>query len=197
VASLACSTSAFDALDDVRLVGAIAVGRADALEVAYHRHSAAVLGTARRVLRDQVHAEEVVQEVFLRLWKRPERYDASRGSLRSYLLIDAHARAIEAVRTTEARRGRETRSARLDAPRGDDVERDAWELVLAGHVRDALASLTPGERDAIELAYYGGRSYREVAQILGEPEGTVKSRIRSGLLRLRDRLLASDIGGGA
>jgi RNA polymerase sigma-70 factor (ECF subfamily) len=179
---------------DAELVAAIAARRPEALEAAYRRHSPAVLGVARRATGGVVLAEEVVQEVFLRLWRRPERFDASRGSLRSYLLIDANARAIEVLRSDYARRGREERSVRLDASAGDDVEREAWELVLADHLRDALDLLPEGEREAIELAFYGGYTYRQVATMLGEPEGTVKSRIRAGLLRLHDRLLAVDIG---
>jgi RNA polymerase sigma-70 factor (ECF subfamily) len=186
--------SALESVGDADLVTAISDGRPEALEAAYRRHSTAVLGVARRVLREGALAEEVVQEVFLRLWRRPERFDASRGSLRSYLLIDANARAIELIRSDTARRGREDRSARLDAAPRDDVEREAWELVLADHLRDALDLLAEGEREAIELAYYGGYTYRQVASMLGEPEGTVKSRIRAGLLHLRDRLLAVDIG---
>jgi RNA polymerase sigma-70 factor (ECF subfamily) len=184
-----------DAVGDADLVAAVAAGRPEALEAAYRRNSTAVFGVAKRVIRDVALAEEVVQEVFLRLWRRPERFDATRGSLRSYLLIDAHARAIEVVRSASARRGREDRSVRLDPAPGDDVEREAWELLLADHLRDALDDLTEGEREAIELAYYGGYTYRQVATMLGEPEGTVKSRIRTGLLHLRDRLLAVDIGG--
>jgi len=185
-----------DSVGDADLVSAIAAGRPEALEAAYRRHSTAVLGVARRVTRDVALGEEVVQEVFLRMWRRPERFDATRGSLRSYLLIDAHARAVEIVRSESARKGREDRSVRLDPGPGDDVEREAWELLLADHLRDALDALTEGEREAIELAYYGGYTYRQVASMLGEPEGTVKSRIRVGLLHLRDRLLAVDIGGG-
>ncbi|HEY8218388.1 MAG TPA: sigma-70 family RNA polymerase sigma factor, partial [Acidimicrobiia bacterium] len=123
-------TSALDAAGDADLVAAISDRRPEALEAAYRRHSTAVLGVARRVIRGGALAEEVVQEVFLRLWRRPERFDATRGSLRSYLLIDAHARAIEVIRSDVARRGREDRSARLDPERADDVEREAWELVL-------------------------------------------------------------------
>lgn len=185
-----------DSAGDAELVGAVAAGRPDALEAAYRRHSIAVLGMARRVTLDVALAEEVVQEVFLRLWRRPERFDAARASLRAYLLIDARARAIELIRSETARRGREDRKARLDSVGSADTDREVWELLLADHLRDALDSLTDGEREAIELAYYGGCTYRQVASMLGEPEGTVKSRIRSGLLHLRDRLLAVDIGGG-
>jgi RNA polymerase sigma-70 factor (ECF subfamily) len=183
-------------LGDAALVDAVAARRAEALEEAYRRHSAAVLGVARRVTRVQALAEEVVQEVFLRLWHRPDRFDAGRGTLRAYLLIDTNARAIELLRRDGARRAREDRSQRLDARPVADVERDVWENVLADHLRDALDSIPRVEREAIELAYFAGHSYRAVATILDEPEGTVKSRIRTGLHRLRDRLLAVDISVG-
>jgi len=182
-------------LADAPLAAAVGDRRPEAVEEVFRRHSHAVLGVARRVLRDLTLAEEVVQEVFLRLWRDPERYDPSRGTLRAYLLVDAHARAIELVRSTEARRGREDRSVRLVPTPGPDVEREVWEGVLADHLREALDDIPDAEREAIELAYFAGHSYREVATILDEPEGTVKSRIRAGLHRLRDRLLAVDIGG--
>lgn len=181
-------------LADAALADAVAERRPEAVEEAFRRHSHVVLGVARRVLRDPALAEEVVQEVFLRLWRDPKRYDPARGTLRSYLLIDANARAIETVRSTTARRGREDRSVRLVPVPGPDVEGEVWEGVLADHLREALDELPDGERAAIELAYFAGHSYREVATILEEPEGTIKSRIRSGLHRLRDRLLAVDIG---
>ncbi len=181
-------------LGDARLAEEIVARRADALEEAYKRHSASVFGVARRVLRDPVLAEEIVQEVFLRLWRSPERYDAQRGTLRSYLLIDGNARAIELIRSDTARRGREDRTQKLARPNPVDVERAVWDGALADHLRDALDTLSEGERDAIELAYFGEHTYREVALILDQPEGTIKTRIRTGLMRLRDRLLAVDIG---
>jgi RNA polymerase sigma-70 factor (ECF subfamily) len=184
-------------LDDGELVAAMAEGRTDALEEAYRRHSAAVFGLARRVLNEVAAAEEVVQDVIVRLWRRPERFDPQRGTLRSYLLIDTKARAIEIVRRASARRSREERHVRLDVPPVPDVECEATEQLIAGHLQDALSCLTHGEREVIELAYYGGHSYREVAQIVDAPEGTVKSRIRTGLLRLRDQLLAIDVGGSS
>ena len=100
-------------------------------------------------------------------------------------LAQTHGRSVDLVRAESARRARETRDAQRTAESGYDLEREVWDLTLAEHVRDALGDLSPGERDAIELAYFGGHTYREVAALLGEPEGTVKSRIRSGLGRLR------------
>ncbi len=187
----------FERWSDPELVDAVVARRAAALEELFHRHSAAVHGVARRVIGVEVLADEVLQEVFLRLWRSPTRFDASRGTLRSYLLIDANARAIELVRSESARRGREDRDGRRPAPEAASTERIVWDRELGEHLRQALDTLPGGERDAIELAYYGNYSYRQVATILGEPEGTVKSRIRSGLLRLHDKLTAIDVRGGS
>lgn len=182
-------------LPDAALVAAVAGRDPAALEELYRRHSVAVFGVARRVTGVPEHGEEVLQEVFLRLWRSPDRFDPVRGALRSFLLMDANARAIELVRRDAARRGREDRTVRLvNLVEEDDVESELWDLVVAEHLREALDALTATEREAIELAYYGGHTYREVAAILGMPEGTVKSRIRTGLKRMRDRLVAAEIG---
>jgi RNA polymerase sigma-70 factor (ECF subfamily) len=185
-----------DLLPDAALVEQVGARRPDAVEELWKRHAPAVLGVARRVTGVAAHAEEVLQEVFLRLWRAPERFDPSRGALRSYLLMEANARAIELVRRDAARRGREDRTLRVPVAAPVEVEDEVWDVVLAEHLRDALDALSDEERESIELAYYGGHSYRDVAAILGLPEGTVKSRIRTGLLRLRDRLEAVDLGGG-
>lgn len=176
------------AASDANLVVAIGRFRHEALEEVYRRHAGAALGLAQRILADRALAEEVVQEVLLRLWNEPERFDPARGALRSFLLAQVHGRSVDLVRAESARRLREERDARRTVPVDHDLEREVWELTLHEHVRDALATLTEGERDAIELAYFGGHSYREVADLLGQPEGTVKSRIRSGLGRMRDAL---------
>jgi RNA polymerase sigma-70 factor (ECF subfamily) len=186
-----------DSRPDADLVVAVRERKPGALEELYRRHSVAVFGVARRVTGVPEHGEEVLQEVFLRLWRTPERFDPSRGALRSFLLMDAHARAVEIVRRDAARRGREERTVRLVEPSGEEIGGELWDVVVAEHLREALDALTPLEREAIELAYYGGHTYRQVAVILDQPEGTVKSRIRSGLQRMRDRLVAADIGGGA
>jgi RNA polymerase sigma-70 factor (ECF subfamily) len=168
----------------------VAVGRFNttALAEVYRRHGGAVHALASRVVGGGPQADDVAQEVFLELWRRPERFDPARGTLRTFLLTIAHARAVDLLRSETARRLREDRTAREQATAGYDVEHHAWDLALADQVRAALAELPEDERRPIELAYFGGHTYREVAKLLGEPEGTVKSRIRAGLRRLRGRL---------
>ena len=181
---------------DAALVLAIGRYHQDALAEAYRRHAGAVFGLARRLLTDAARAEEVVQEVFLRLWNDPDRFDPARGTLRSYLLAQCHGRAVDLLRSDASRRRREENDLRRTAEGGYDLEREVWDLALADHVREALGHLPEGEREAIRLAYLGGLTYREVAARLGEPEGTVKSRIRSGLKRLRTELVTAGVGLG-
>lgn len=179
-------------LSDGALAMAMARYQQDALAEAYRRHAGAVYGLAKRLLGGQGQAEEIVQEIFLRLWNAPERFDPERGSMRSYLLTQTHGRAVDVLRSDSARRRREERDAN-ERPEVDDVDRELWNLALADQVRVALDSLHDGERAAIELAYFGGHTYREVATMLGEAEGTVKSRIRAGLKRLRAELTAAGV----
>lgn len=182
------------AMSDAALVVAIGRWREDALAEAYRRHGGAVYGLVRRVVRDDGIAEEVVQEVFLRLWTSPDRFDPERGSLRSWLLAQAHGRSIDRLRSDGARRLREERDALRTATAGYDVEREAMDLAVADRVNEVMGSLPPAERQALELAYFDGYTYREVAQLLGTPEGTVKSRIRAGLKRLRTDLIDWETG---
>src|SRR3546814_6814516 len=105
-------------------------------------------------------AEEIVQEVFLRLWDHPDRYDAERGSLRSFLLATCHGRSVDLVRSESARRAREEREHRQQAAAGYDLEHEVWDVIVAEDVRTALDQLPEGERAAIELAYFGGHTYR-------------------------------------
>jgi RNA polymerase sigma-70 factor (ECF subfamily) len=174
-----------DRAGDGALVVAIGRYHHDALAEAYRRHGGAVHALARRVLGPGPQADDVAQEVFVELWRRPERFDPARGTLRTYLMTVAHARAVDLLRSESARRAREERTARETATAGYDIEHHAWDLAVAEQVRGALAGLPPEERRAIELAYFGGHTYREVATMLGQPEGTVKSRIRAGLRRMR------------
>ena len=182
-----------DEASDAALVVAVGRYHRDALAELYRRHAGPVFGLARRVLADANLAEEVVQDVFLTLWREPERFDPDRGSLRSFLLARAHGRSVDVVRSETSRRRREEREARLHAESGYDLEREVWDMAMAERIRGALGGLRPEERRPIELAYFGGHTYREVARILGEPEGTVKTRIRTGLRNVREVLVEAGI----
>jgi len=191
------SDQEFRDASDAQLVVAVGRFHQGALAEAYRRHAGGAFGLALRITNDRALGEEVVQEVFLRLWNDPEKFDPARGSLRAYLLAQTHGRSVDLVRSESSRRAREERGARRDRGTDYDLEREVWDLTLAEHLRDALGELSDDERAAIELAYFGGHTYREVASLLGAPEGTVKSRIRTGLGRLRSTLVASGaIGSG-
>ena len=180
---------------DAVLVVAISRYRQEALAEAYRRHAGAVFALSRRLLADATLAEEIVQEVFLRLWNQPDRFDPERGSLRSFLLAQCHGRSIDLLRSETSRRLREERDVRRTAEAGYDLEHEVLDLSVGERVKEALADLPPGEREAIVLAYFGGHTYREVAEMLDQPEGTVKSRIRAGLKRLRGDLVGAGLGG--
>lgn len=180
---------------DAVLVVAISRYRQEALAEAYRRHAGAVFALARRLLVDAALAEEVVQEVFLRIWNQPEKFDPERGTLRSYLLAQCHGRSVDLLRSETSRRVREERDARRTAESGYDLEHEVVDLSVAERVKEALSTLPEMEREAIALAYFGGHTYREVADMLDQPEGTVKSRIRAGLKRLRTELVGAGIGG--
>ncbi len=164
----------------------------DALAELYRRHGGALFSLAFRVLRARELAEEVVQDIFVRLWNSPERFDPERGGLRPFLLAQAHRRAIDVVRSETARRGRDQRAANAPTP-AYDLEDEALNLNVGEQVREAMGVLSEDQRKAITLAYFGGHSYRDVALVLGEPEGTVKSRIHTGLARLRGTLADAGI----
>ena len=178
---------------DATLVVAIGRWRQDALAEAYRRHAGAAFALARRLLADRQLAEEVLQEVFLRLWNNPDRFDPERGSLRSYLLAQTHGRSVDLLRSETSRRRREEREARETAERGTDIEREVIDLTVAEQVQEVVAGLPVDERRAIELAYFGGHTYRQVAVMLEEPEGTVKSRIRSGLRKMRTSMVEAGV----
>ena len=177
-----------DTASDAALVVAIARLHEPALAEVYRRHGGAVHALARRVLGAASLAEEVTQEVFVDLWNNPQRFDPGRGALRTFLMTKAHGRAVDTLRSETARRRREEAGVRETASSGYDIEHLAWDLAIAEQVKEAVTSLPADERTAIEMAYFDGRTYREVASILGQPEGTVKSRIRNGLRRLRTAL---------
>ncbi len=176
-------------MSDAALI--IAISRFDdaALAEVYRRHAGAVFSLSWRLIRNRQLAEDVTQELFLRLWNEPHRYDPERGSLRSLLLSWTHGRSIDMLRSATARERREATDARNTATRGYDIEDEAIDLLVAEQVHPALDELRPEERLPIQMAYFGGLSYREVARQLNEAEGTIKSRIRSGLRSLQTSLV--------
>ncbi|MCU1426548.1 MAG: hypothetical protein JWL83_548 [Actinomycetia bacterium] len=171
------------------LVERLVAGDEEALREVYHRHSPAVFGLALRVLANESFAEDVTQDVFVRLWQQPDRFDPERGQLRAYLLAMAHSRAVERVRSEESLRRRHRSVAEEPAFNlAPDPERLVVEADSGAAVRKALSELPTLQRVPIELAYFEGLSYRQVATRLKEPEGTVKYRIRCGMQKLRAAL---------
>jgi RNA polymerase sigma-70 factor (ECF subfamily) len=162
-------------------------GEEAALNEIYDQFASFVYGLALRVIGDARAAEDVAQDVFVCIWERPDAFDPDRGSLRTWLGTLAHRRAVDHVRREEARRRRAIREASRSETT-PDVEEMAMALVTAERVRTALATLPDDQRRAIQLAYFGGKTYRQVAEVLGIPEGTAKSRLRLGLRRIADAL---------
>ncbi|NUU19245.1 ECF RNA polymerase sigma factor SigK [Cellulomonas humilata] len=171
------------------LLADVAQGDDSAFAVLYDTLGRGVFGTCLGVLRDPDHAAEVAQEVWVEVWRTAARFDAARGSARTWTLTLAHRRAVDRVRAVQAQRDRDQRVLDASTEREFDVVADEVESALEQvRVRDCLGTLTSTQKQAVVLAYYGGRTYREVADDLAAPLPTVKSRIRDGLLRLRDCL---------
>lgn len=172
-----------------RLVGEVSRGDAAAFEQLYDRVAGSVFGTIRRVLRDAAQSEEVAQEVLVEVWRTASRFDSARGSASTWILTIAHRRAIDRVRASQSSIDREDRVAHLShEPSYDVVVAQVEQRLEAEQVRRCLGSLTDLQRESVALAYYSGYTYREVAGLLGVPLGTVKTRLRDGLIRLRDCL---------
>lgn len=147
-----------------------------------------VYGIVLKVVRDPAISAEVTQEIFLELWKTATRYSADRGAVKSFVATISHRRAVDRVRSEQSRRDREEREHRLAVPPPDSLEEAIADSFQLSRIEKALETLTPAQRQALELAYYGGHTYREVATLLGEAEGTIKTRIRDGLIKVRDHL---------
>jgi RNA polymerase sigma-70 factor (ECF subfamily) len=175
---------------DVRL--RLLAGDHAALGEVFDQYSSLVYGLAYRVIGDARAAEDVSQDVFVGLWERPDAFDPSRGSLRTWLGTLTHRRAVDHVRREEARRRRNEKAARVVAV-APDVDEMAAALVTAERVRAALDVLPDDQRRAVDLAYFGGRTYRDVARILGIPEGTAKSRLRLALKKIAAELEAAGL----
>lgn len=172
------------------LVSAVAMGDQTAFAAVYDRVGGQVYGLIRRVLRDPSQSEEVTQEVLLDVWRTASRFDAARGSASGWIMTMAHRRAVDRVRSEQASRTRNTKAAVRDAGEAafDVVAEDVELRFEQEQVRQALTGLTDLQRQAIELAYYKGYTYREVAELLDTPLGTIKTRLRDGLIRMRDTI---------
>ena len=171
------------------LLRAVASGDQHAFELLYDRVAGSVLGVARRVVRDPSQSEEVAQEVLVEVWRTAARFDPAQGSATTWVLTMAHRRAVDRVRAMQAASARDTRAAALErSPAYDEVSESVESALEREQVRKALESLTDLQRQAVELAYYGGYTQAEVARILAVPLGTVKTQMRDGLIRLRDAL---------
>jgi RNA polymerase sigma-70 factor, ECF subfamily len=171
------------------LLHAIALGDQTAFAALYDRLAPLVYGVIRRVLRDPSQSEEVAQEVFVEIWKTATRFDQTRGSAQTWVLTMAHRRAVDRVRSEQASRNRNDRVGQRDqSPAFDEVAEQVATNLEQTEVREALDALTDLQREAVELAYYKGYTYREVAEILDAPLGTIKTRMRDGLIRLRDAM---------
>lgn len=176
-----------DGADLAVLIGHVARGDQPAFEEVYDRLAGPVLGTVRGVLRDLAQSEEVMQEVLLELWRTASRFDPGKGSALSWVMTLAHRRAVDRVRSEQKAAQREFRAATAQVD-FDDVTETVEATLDRERVRHCLRSLTDLQRESVTLAYYGSYTYSEVAGLLGVAVGTVKTRMRDGLIRLRDCL---------
>ncbi len=180
---------------DVDLIGRAADGDARALEVLYDRYSRVVFSFALRIVGDRQVAEEVLQEVFFRAWQQGGAFQAGRGSFVTWLLSITHNMAIDEVRRRR-RRPQKADAAEpelllaglADTGAGANVEDEVWVGTLRDTIDTAMRGLPPAQREPIEMAYYQGLTQREIAEALGEPLGTIKTRMRLGMIKLRDGL---------
>ncbi|WP_069173361.1 sigma-70 family RNA polymerase sigma factor [Streptomyces griseus] len=167
----------------------VARGDQDAFTQVYDQVSGPVLGLVRSILRDPAQSEEVAQEVLVEVWRTAPRFQPSRGSAMNWVLTLAHHRAVDRVRSAEAASAREHKAALLDrTPDFDQVSEQVETRLEREQVRRCLRTLSELQRESVTLAYYRGLTYREVGELLSVPLGTIKTRLRDGLIRLRDCL---------
>jgi RNA polymerase sigma-70 factor (ECF subfamily) len=172
-----------------RLLDLISRGDQQAFSELYDRTAPRVLGLVKRVLVDHAQSEEVAQEVFLEIWRTASRFESERGSAMSWILTMSHRRAVDRVRSSQSGHDRDERIGLRDIePEYDEVSETVEIRIEHERVKRAMAQLTALQREAISLAYYGGYSHSEIAGILSIPVGTVKTRLRDGMIRLRDEL---------
>ncbi len=171
------------------LLGLVAQGDRQAFAELYDRTASRVFGLVKRLLRDHSQSEEVTQEIFLEIWQTATRYDPGKGGAMSWMLTMTHRRAVDRVRASQSSRDRDTRIGIRDfAPEFDSVAENVEIQIESERVKEAMKRLTELQRQAVSLAYFGGYSHNEVSQMLKVPIGTVKTRLRDGMIRLRDEL---------
>lgn len=170
------------------LLRSAGLGDEAAFAALYDATAAMVIGVVTKVVRDPSQSEEIAQEAFVEIWRLAPRYDPDKGSARGWIATVAHRRAIDRVRSEEAHRRRDDKVGRQTDRPFDEVSETVLDQLDESRVVAALETLTDAQRQSIELAYYGGHTYREVAALLDLPEGTIKTRIRDGLVKLRDHL---------
>jgi RNA polymerase sigma-70 factor, ECF subfamily len=181
-------------LSDEALVALVARADEDALAELYDRFGRVAYGLALRIVRDPALAEDAVQEGFMAVWRSSARFVAERAKASTWILTLIHRRAVDLVRREQPRRAEPLDAAPHES--GDDVEEEAWLRLRRTRVQEALTRLPDKQREALELAYYGGFTQSELADRLGEPLGTIKSRMFSGLATLRELLAEDDIEEG-
>ena len=166
-----------------------AKGDREAYAVLFDHVAPKVVGVCRRVVRDPARSEEVAQEVLTEVWRNAKRFDPDKGSAMTWIMTIAHRRSVDCVRSVQASRDRDERVGHRDRDRAFDQVSEAVETREEHErVRAALEQLTDLQREVVDLAYFGGHTYREVAELLDTPLGTVKTRMRDGLIRLRDAM---------
>ncbi len=171
--------------DDAALIGRVAGGDQGAFGALYDELSPLVYGVSKRVLHDPSYAEEVTQEVFLEIWRQAPRFDGSRGSVRAWAATIARRRAVDRVRSEQARRDRHNADASIGSPPPPATDEVAIDRDLRARARAALGQLSAPQREVLELAYFGGFTHVEIADRLGIALGTAKTRVRDGLIKLR------------
>ncbi len=183
--------SPFDPSDELQLVERLCARDQAALNTLYERYSGVVHAVALRIIGQPADAEDVVVDSFWQVWQQAANYDASRGQLRSWIVTIARSRALDRLRVlrrSPLAEAEEVNVAGREIVADDDPEQSAWLSQKSAIVRNAMASLPREQRQALELAYYHGLSQSEVAERLGEPLGTIKTRIRLGMMKLREQL---------
>lgn len=181
------STGAADALDDGHLMSAIGAGNQEAMARLYDRYSSVVYSVALRVLGETAAAEDVLQEIFMQLWRNPSAFDASRGNLAPWLAVIARNRSLDVLRKRKPQTEIEETTVSVEP----DLAADADRARVTEKVRSTLKQMPAAQRSALEMAYFEGYSHSEISQKTGEPLGTIKTRIRTGLMLLRKAVEAT------